>query len=103
MKNGIRIDFQPSTSRALKMMLSEGDPTDLIDEMTAELLEGVIINKQDIAFWVMALGTLAAGLKTELSPAQTEIYKMLQKGIKTQVTHVQISKNGFKEGTNELV
>ena len=97
MKNGIRVDCRPSTSRALKMMLSEGDPADLIDEMTAELLEGVIVNKQDIAFWVMALETLAAGLKTEFSPAQTGVYKMLQKGIKTQVTHVQISKNGFKE------
>ena len=97
MKNGIRVDCRPSTSRALKLMLSEGDPVDLIEEMTAELLEGVIVNKQDIAFWVMALETLAAGLKTEFSPAETEVYKMLQKGIKTQVTHVQISKNGFKE------
>ena len=97
MKNGIRVDCRPSTSRALKMMLSEGDPADLIEEMTAELLEGVIVNKQDIASWVMALETLAAGLKTELSPAETELYKMLQKGIKTQVTRVQISKNGFKE------
>lgn len=101
MKNGIRVDCRPSTSRALKLMLSEGDPVDLIEEMTAELLEGVIVNKQDIAFdiafWVMALETLAASLKTELSPAETEVYKMLQKGIKTQVTRVQISKNGFKE------
>ena len=97
MKNGIRVDCRPSTSRALKLMLTEGDPVDLIEEMAAELLEGVIVNKQDIAFWVMALETLAASLKTELSPAETEVYKMLQKGIKTQVTRVQISKNGFKE------
>ena len=97
MKNGIRVDCRPSTSRALKMMLTEGDPADLIEEMTAELLEGVIVNKQDIAFWVMALETLAAGLKTEFSPAETEVYKMLQEGIKTQVTRVQISKNDFKE------
>ena len=97
MKNGIRVDCRPSTSRALKMMLTEGDPADLIEEMTAELLEGVIVNKQDIAFWVMALETLAASLKTELSPAETEVYKMLQEGIKTQVTRVQISKNDFKE------
>lgn len=79
------------------MMLSEDNPADLINEMTAELLEGVIVNKKDIAFWVMALETLAAGLKTEFSPAETEVYKILQKGIQTQVTCVQISKNGFKE------
>ena len=97
MKNGIRVDCRPSTSRALKLMLTEGDPVDLIEEMAAELLEGVIVNKQDIAFWVMALETLAASLKTEFSPAETEVYKMLQEGIKTQVTRVQISKNGFKE------
>jgi hypothetical protein len=56
-----------------------------------------IVNKHDIAFWVLALETLAASLKTEFSPAETELYKMLQEGIKTQVTRVQISKNGFKE------
>jgi hypothetical protein len=79
------------------MMLTEGDPVDLIEEMTAELLEGVIVNQRDLAFWVMALETLAASLKTEFSPAQTEVYKLLQKGIKTQVTHVHISKTGFEE------
>lgn len=97
MKNGIRVDCRPSTSRALKLMLSEGDPVDLLEEMTAELLEGVIVNKHDIAFWVLALETLAASLKTEFSPAETELYKTLQEGIETQVTRVKIRKNDFKE------
>lgn len=98
MKNGIRVDCRPSTSRALKLMLSEGDPVDLLEEMTAELLEGVIVNKHDVTFWVMALETLAASLKTEFSPAETELYKALQEGIRTQVTRVHISKTGFEEG-----
>lgn len=79
MKNGIRVDCRPSTSRALKMMLSEDNPADLINEMTAELLEGVIVNKKDIAFWVMALETLAAGLKTEFSPAELRFTRYCRK------------------------
>lgn len=98
MNTGINVECSRSKSRALKLLLTEGDPANLIGDMTEELTKGITFNKHDLAFWAIALESLAAGLKSDFSATEKELYNLLQSGIRTQITTVQVSKNGFKEG-----
>ena len=45
MNKGITVETQPSSCRTLKMLMTDGDPVDLIDEMINDLTKDIKFNK----------------------------------------------------------
>ena len=98
MNKGITEETKPSSSRTLKMLMTNGDPVELIDEMIAELTKDIEFNKHDLIFWAVALENLSAAFKSGFSTDENKTYNLLKDKIKAEVSHVYMSKNGFKEG-----
>lgn len=98
MKKGITVETKPLSCRTLKMMMTDGDPVDLIDEMINDLTKDIEFNKHDLTFWVVALENLSAAFKSGFSAAENNTYQLLKNKIKAEVSHVYVSKDGFKEG-----
>jgi hypothetical protein len=78
--------------------MDDGDPAELIDEMIGELIDDITFNKHDLEFWVVALENLAAAFKSGFSAVKNNTYQLLKNKIKAEVSHVYVSKDGFKEG-----
>ena len=98
MNKGITVETQPLSCRTLKMLMTDGDPVDLIDEMINDLTKDIKFNKHDLIFWAVALENLSAAFKSGFSADENKTYNLLKDKIKAEVSHVYMSRDGFKEG-----
>lgn len=103
MKKGITVETKLSSCRSLKMLMTDGDPAELIDEMIGELIDDITFNKHDLMFWVTALENLAAAFKSGFTANENKTYQLLKDKIKAEVSRVYVSKNGFKEGFDDNI
>lgn len=98
MNKGITVETKPLSCRTLKMLMTDGDPVDLIDEMINDLTKDIKFNKHDLIFWAVALENLAAAFKSGFSADEDKTYQLMKNKIKAEVSHVYMSRDGFKEG-----